>query len=335
MWEFSPSLSRSPLLFLTPDHTGLQTQLHGLVLAPTCPYFSPRVFFFLSFFFLLRLQGNCQDLFHACPLAAGSTLTMGGHTAEGGTTVRRMATGSARDPRARASTVGPGPMALSCWVSTLGPAGTPTRAPGLRARDTAWASRIKAAGCTRVSGRTALRDAMACGRARGRAGSTRGRGITGSRTDTEQRRTQMEVRGGGESHGRMHCGCFGGRFDCVCTVVCENECTKQCVKRTYYCRMIDRPMRAIDVQYESRGLLRSPFFLFFLHTHTYAEAKGCIRTGFEKMILNLHSNSTHLTLPFSDCYLLIFTFLPTLTPHFSLHEDTLCIWRPSIQATQS
>lgn len=133
---------------------------------------------------------------------------MGGHTAEGGRTARRMATGSARDPRARASTVGPGPMALSYWGSTLGPAGTPIRALGLRVRDMVWALRIKAAGCTRASGRTALRDAMACGRAQEQVGSTRGRGTMGSRTDMEQRRTQMEVSGKG-----------------VGTVLCEDERT--------------------------------------------------------------------------------------------------------------
>lgn len=122
-----------------------------------------------------------------------------------------MAMGSARDRKGRGSTVGPGPTASSCWVSTRGPAGTPTRVPGLRARDTAWALRIKAAGCTRASGRMALRDAMASGRARGQAGSTRGRGPTDCKTDMEQRRTQMEVRGGGE----MHLGYFGGGGVCV------------------------------------------------------------------------------------------------------------------------
>ena len=220
VWGFSPSPPCS-LLILTPDLTDLQAQLHGLVLAPTCPYFSSLRFIFLFFFFLLRLQGNCQDLFHACPLAAGSTLTMGGHTAEGGRRARRTATGSVQDPRARASTAGPGRMASSCWVSTLGLVGTPTKAPGLRARDMAWVSRIKADGCTKASGRTALRDATACGRAQGRAGSTRGRGTTGSRTDTEQRRTQMEVREGGETQGQMHCGCFSGRFERV-TWECVN-----------------------------------------------------------------------------------------------------------------
>lgn len=193
MWE-ALSVSRSLLLFLAPHHTSLHTD--GLVLAPTCPYSTPLLFFFLFFLFLLRLQGNCQDLFHACPLAAGSTLTMGGHTAEGGRTAKHMATGSARDPRARASTAGPGPMASSCWVSTPGQAGTPTRARGLRARDTAWASRIKAAGCTRENGHMALRDGMACGKAQARVESTRGRGIMVSRMATEQRHTPTEVRSG-------------------------------------------------------------------------------------------------------------------------------------------
>lgn len=211
MWEFTPS--HSLLHLLTPTLTNLQTLLHGLVLAPTCP-FSFLLFSFLFFFFLSRLQGNCQDLFHACPLAAGSTLTMGGHTAEGGRRARRTVTGSALDPKARASTAAPGPMGLNCWVSTLGPAGTPTRAPGLRARDTVWALRIKAAGCTKASGRMALKDAMACGRARGQAGSTKGRGTTACRTDTEQRRTRMEVRTIGDTEGQMHCGCFGSWFAC-------------------------------------------------------------------------------------------------------------------------
>lgn len=104
-----------------------------------------------------------------------------------------MAMGSAQDRKARASTVGPGPTASSCWASTHGPAGTPTRVPGLRARDTVWVLRIKAAGYTRASGRTALRDATVYGRVRGQAGSTRGRGPTDCKTDTEQRHTQMEV----------------------------------------------------------------------------------------------------------------------------------------------
>lgn len=115
---------------------------------------------------------------------------------EGGKTAKRTAMGSVQDPRARASTVAPGLMVLRCWESTLGLVGTPTRAPGLRARGMAWEWKIKAAGCTRASGRMALRDAMACGRARGQVGSTRGRGIMGSRTDMGRRHTRMEVRGG-------------------------------------------------------------------------------------------------------------------------------------------
>lgn len=77
---------------------------------------------------------------------------------------RHMAMESAQDPRARASIVDLGPMASKCWESTHGPVGTLTRAPGLRARDTAWGWRIKVAGCTRASGHMALRDAMVCGR---------------------------------------------------------------------------------------------------------------------------------------------------------------------------
>lgn len=193
-------LSHSLLLLTSPSPTFTQPHQRptdGPRLAPNCPYSSfPRLFFLLSFSFLSRLQGNCQDLFHACPLAAGSTLTMGGHTAEGGRTARHTAMGSARDPRARASTAAPGPTASSCWAYTPGLAGTPTRALGHRARDTAWGWRIKAVGCTRESGRMASRDGTACGRARGRVESTKGRGITGSRMDTALRHTRMGVREG-------------------------------------------------------------------------------------------------------------------------------------------
>lgn len=194
------SRSHSLLLLTPPSPTFAQPHqcpTDGPGLAPNCPYsFLPRLFFLLSFSFLSRLQGNCQDLFHACPLAAGSTLTMGGHTAEGGRTARHTAMGSARDPRARASTAAPGPTASSCWAYTPGRAGTPTRALGPRARDTAWVWRTKAVGCTRESGRMASRDGTACGRARGRVGSTKGRGITGSRMDTALRHTRMGVREG-------------------------------------------------------------------------------------------------------------------------------------------
>lgn len=71
----------------------------------------------------------------------------------------------AQDPKAKASIVDLGPMALRCWESTLGPVGTLTRAPGLRASGMERVWRIKVAGCTRASGLMASRDAMVCERA--------------------------------------------------------------------------------------------------------------------------------------------------------------------------
>lgn len=112
---------------------------------------------------------------------------------EGGKKERRMAMGSAPGQKARASTVGPGFMALSCRVSTRGPVETPTKAPGLRARDMAWELRIKAAGCTKVNGHTALRDAMVYGRAQGQVESMRGHGTMDFKMDMEQKHTLMEV----------------------------------------------------------------------------------------------------------------------------------------------
>lgn len=215
----------------TPQHlpNHISASRDGPALAPNCPHSPlPGLFFLLSFSFLSRLQGNCQDLFHACPLAAGSTLTMGGHTAEGGRTARHMATGFARDPRARASTAAPGPTASSCWAFTPGRAGTPTMAPGPRARDTAWAWRIKAAGCTRESGRMASRDGTACERAQGRVGSTKGRGITGSRTDTALRHTRTEVRAGVFSFTAL----WGGRWSVLSDAVSHNFVTDSVGKRS-------------------------------------------------------------------------------------------------------
>lgn len=90
---------------------------------------------------------------------------MGGHIAEGGKMAKHMAVEFAPDPRARASIVDLGPMALRSWESTPGPVGTLTRAPGLRARGMEQGSRTKVAGCTRASGLMALRDAMVCERA--------------------------------------------------------------------------------------------------------------------------------------------------------------------------
>lgn len=156
------------------------------------PQWSPRLPFvsYLFFFDILRI---CQNLFHACPLEAGLTLMMGGRTVEGGSRARPTGGGSARVPRARASTPGHGAMASRSWGCTPGPAGTVTRAPGHRASATASAWKAKAGGTTGASGHRDSKAVMGSWRAQAAGRSTRGPGATVYRTDMALRHTPMEV----------------------------------------------------------------------------------------------------------------------------------------------
>lgn len=147
-----------------------------------------------SFSFLFEVWGICQNLFHACPLGAGSTLMMGDHTVEGGKRERPTAMASARDPRAKASTRARGATALRWWVSIPGPVGTPIKGHGRKASGMALELKTRASGFTKVSGHMDLRGATVCGRAREQAASTRVHGTTDYRMDMERRRTLMEVR---------------------------------------------------------------------------------------------------------------------------------------------
>lgn len=61
-------------------------------------------------------------------------------------------------PRVRASTVALGTMALKWWGSTRGPAATPMKATGLKARGMAWELRRKDGGFTKVNGPMASRE---------------------------------------------------------------------------------------------------------------------------------------------------------------------------------
>lgn len=167
----------------------------GFVFSVPPPPQSPLfIIFFFSFSFFFEVWGICQNLFHACPLGAGSTLMMGGHTAAGGKTARPTGTASAPGPRGRASTPVPGATASRWWVSTPGLVETPTRAPGHRASAMALEWKTRASGSTRASGHMDLRDAMAYVRALRAAPSMRAPGTTDCRMDTAPRPTLTEVR---------------------------------------------------------------------------------------------------------------------------------------------
>lgn len=113
---------------------------------------------------------------------------------EAGRGAKPMATASAPALKARASTPAPGTTALRWWEFTHGPAETPTRATGRRGSAMVWELRPKDTGFTGENGRMASRGGTACGSALAAGPSMKGRGITGFRMDTEQRRMRMEVR---------------------------------------------------------------------------------------------------------------------------------------------
>lgn len=141
----------------------------------------------------LDVLNICQNLFHACPLEAGLTLMMGGRTVEGGNRARRMAGGSARGPRARANTPGPGATDSKFSECTRGPVGTATKELGRRARGMALVWRAKGGGNIGGNGRKGSKAGMASWKAPAAVLVTKAPGATGCRMDTAQRPTRMEV----------------------------------------------------------------------------------------------------------------------------------------------
>lgn len=119
---------------------------------------------------------------------------MGGRTVEGGNRARPTAEGSARAPRARGNTQGPGAMDLRFLECTPGPVGTVTRERGHKARGMASAWRPKAGGSTRGSGRKGSKDAMGDSRAPAAGRVMKAPGATAYKMDMGPRPILMEVR---------------------------------------------------------------------------------------------------------------------------------------------
>lgn len=122
------------------------------------------------------------------------TLMMGGRTVEGGNRARLMAEGSARGPRARGNTRGPGAMDLKFLEFTLGPVGTVTEEPGRRARGMASVWRAKGGGSTRGNGHRGSREGMGSWKALAVAPVMKAPGAMAYRMDMARRPTRMEVR---------------------------------------------------------------------------------------------------------------------------------------------
>lgn len=120
--------------------------------------------------------------------------TTAARTAEAGRGAKRTAMASAPDPKARASSPAPGTTASRWWGSTPGPAETPTKVTGRRGSVTVWDWKPKDTGFTKGNGLMASKADTGSGSVLAMEPSMKGRGITGSRMDTGQKHTRMEVR---------------------------------------------------------------------------------------------------------------------------------------------
>lgn len=126
-------------------------------------------------------------------MEAGSTSTMGAPTAEVGRMARPTVTGSVPGPRVKENMLVRGTLVSKSLESTHGPAEVTTRVIGRMANVMVWVSNVEESGFTEGNGHKVLKVAMVFASRQCRVQNTRELGQTDSKTDTDLKRTPMEV----------------------------------------------------------------------------------------------------------------------------------------------